>query len=569
MKLSVFTLVLFLLFLVACAAEPPTPMLVNSPTVVPTITPFPSQTPDPEIISPANVNQLALRFMNMGRAYGYPSFSSDGKWLYQSSTAGTYAYDTTSFQNVQLLNTLPIGTISPDGKILATGQGLLFSVENGQRLLELELMPAFAFQMNAQETTFSLDSSLIARGHNIAGPVSNVLGVWRVSDGKLINRFEGRPIGISPDNRLITVGRTKTGLQYDEYFVDLYDIQSGKQLKSWPSQRATFLSNNRLAVESDGYTRIFDTETYKVPRAFAGRFAAFSPDEQKVAMLSGNQIHIYRVSDGKLLQKLDSGLPSTDNAILRFTPDGQILSGYTAEYYCCAGYSARLFLWQVTDGRLLADLSQKASPVFSLSPNAQTIAVGLQILKTSDSSLIVDLAPNFIDAVTNLGFTPDGQHIIVLDFYEHLYLYPVNDDMFGMPQDADQNIYLPILQPASGSSSDDMIDVPSPDGKFRAQRNMGLVTIVNTSNEGDAFQIPTARVKCFAFSPDGQILAIGSADGSVELWNVYNSQKLHSILPRASENSYSVGGLAFSPDGKLLAVGLWDGTVRLYGINMK
>ncbi len=66
-----------------------------------------------------------------------------------------------------------------------------------------------------------------------------------------------------------------------------------------------------------------------------------------------------------------------------------------------------------------------------------------------------------------------------------------------------------------------------------------------------------------AFSPDGKLLASGSNDNRIGLWDVSNPQKPRLItwLERHSRSVYSI---AFSPDGKLLAsgsykrIGIWD-----------
>jgi WD40 repeat protein len=64
------------------------------------------------------------------------------------------------------------------------------------------------------------------------------------------------------------------------------------------------------------------------------------------------------------------------------------------------------------------------------------------------------------------------------------------------------------------------------------------------------------------FSPDGKLLACGSGDTTITLWDVGTAKKLRTLTGHTS----TVGTLAFSSDGKQLASGEWDGTVRVWDV---
>ena len=71
------------------------------------------------------------------------------------------------------------------------------------------------------------------------------------------------------------------------------------------------------------------------------------------------------------------------------------------------------------------------------------------------------------------------------------------------------------------------------------------------------------QVTSVAFSPDGKTLASGSADHTVQLWDLVTGRPIGSPL---TSQSNQVTSVAFSPDGKTLASGSTDGTVKLWDI---
>jgi WD40 repeat protein len=78
-----------------------------------------------------------------------------------------------------------------------------------------------------------------------------------------------------------------------------------------------------------------------------------------------------------------------------------------------------------------------------------------------------------------------------------------------------------------------------------------------------ALRVSSDWVLSVAFSPDGQTLAAGSADGAVRLWDLRQPHRVPVVLrgPFSAINS-----VAFSPNGQTLAAGSADGIIRIWNL---
>jgi alpha-2-macroglobulin len=75
----------------------------------------------------------------------------------------------------------------------------------------------------------------------------------------------------------------------------------------------------------------------------------------------------------------------------------------------------------------------------------------------------------------------------------------------------------------------------------------------------------TSWVSSVAISPNGQTIASGSDDGTVNLWDAHG----HALLTTLAGHTESVLGVAFSADGKWLASSSKDKTVRVWDVGQR
>jgi WD40 repeat protein len=131
---------------------------------------------------------------------------------------------------------------------------------------------------------------------------------------------------------------------------------------------------------------------------------------------------------------------------------------------------------------------------------------------------------------------------------------------------------------------------PGPDRQHRSCRNGGVQTrwahagqrqprrhhllwgLSNTARPRLLGQAPrgiVSVVQSVAFSPGGQTLASGSADGAVRLWDATDPARPRPLGQPLTGGTTAVASVAFSRSGHTLASDSLDGTVRLWDLSLR
>ncbi|MEZ4768640.1 MAG: BTAD domain-containing putative transcriptional regulator [Caldilineales bacterium] len=88
------------------------------------------------------------------------------------------------------------------------------------------------------------------------------------------------------------------------------------------------------------------------------------------------------------------------------------------------------------------------------------------------------------------------------------------------------------------------------------------VSFIRTAFSGCTFTDTSNVITSVAFSPDGRLIAAGSADNKIRLWRMADGM----LATMLTGHDFVVTSIAFSPDGSMLASGSIDATVRLWDI---
>jgi WD40 repeat protein len=280
---------------------------------------------------------------------------------------------------------------------------------------------------------------------------------------------------------------------------------------------------------------------------------AWSPDGELLAVAGSEGIYLYRAETLERLTALDSGAVS-----VAFSPldGGQTLA---------TAYGETIELWDVSDVLQTGELKLKQKLLSESQVNQITFSPDGQKLAAASEDTLVHLwdmttgdplraLEGLTGPVMSVAFSPDGETLAA-----------------GAVTDCAANVIFSvwnvetgeILPISSGVPSTVMSVAYNPDGRqFAVGGIYGFLVIDTETQEAMDLGGHTAGITSLAYSPDGKVLASGSEDQTIRLWDVLSSENLHVL----EGHTDTVSTMAFSPDGQQLASGSYDGTVQFWDV---
>ena len=441
---------------------------------------------------------------------------------------------------------------SPDGARLASS-----SLDKRVTLWDLKTKASIVKTVNSPvySVTFSPDGKMLALGGKETIPY-----LLDVSLGK-----DAEPLSETGHaSRILSVAYSRDGkwlatASFDGA-VKVWDIQLRKErltLRGHSSDvRAVVFSPNGTSLatgSTDGTAKIWDVNKTGNSAPFPGGHTArissvaFSPDSR--LLMTGSIDRLVKLWNLDRAQQQSSLEHEFEVYSMALSPDGRTVA--------TGGSEGRVKLWDVSrpEKTRMFQLDKESMLALAFSPNGEKLAAGSSSGKVHVlNTIAMKEEQNFKghDAkIFSVAFSPDGRVLATGSDFESktVKLWDTKNWQELFPS------FQPDLSTVTSvafSAKDGMVAAGSFDREVRlwdAATMKGLFTLK---------RLPE-YVMAVSFSPDSRILAVGSVDGKTTLWDTSTGQELFTL-----EGNIGVRSIAFSPNGRMLAIGREDGSIKLW-----
>ena len=295
-------------------------------------------------------------------------------------------------------------------------------------------------------------------------------------------------------------------------------------------------------------------EIHTIRHEYMVRSISLSKDGTRLASITmSGKVRLYEVNDDNdvvsvtLLQEHGGGLIpyGTQDGSVALSPDGHLLA---------ADQQGTLKVWDAVSEELVFEKANVVAPI-SFSPDSRFLvgmtAAGLQLWDTADwgSRTLSGTSSNIdVSQIRALTFTPDSKRVIFSPsrFSAKLIIYNLDDESI-------EGELIGLDRPSVISTDGALVAAGSWDGHVS-------VWDLASRKRVKAFKAHTSIVLGLALSPDGKTLVTGGNENAIKVWDTETYR-----FKRALKGHHGqVWNLKFSGDGQYLASASMDQSVKMW-----
>jgi len=467
-------------------------------------------------------------------------------------------------------------TFSPDGETFISSHEFLNSegtisgelrVWDPETLELVELIP-LPFQLPYSNLVITHDGQFL-----IAAQQSSInIALWDLNLWERVpGAFDGyedvvRSMDLSPNGELLVLGN------YDGSLM-LWDLENERLIEDRMIghtdvvNKVSFSPDGEriVSVSTDQTIRLWDVVTRQ---ALGEPFATLTEDITDVAFHPENGTFATSGAEGSVFLWSPTTHTSIEQVLSRhndkvwevaFTSNGDTLASASAD--------RTIGIWDVSaQPSLTQSLAGNLGEIYGLdfSPDDSLLAsggqAGVHVWDWREGKQVMMMLGWQEEPVVCLDFSPDGKILASGGMDSKIILWDVSTgEMIGEPLEGHHAMVNDLaFSPSGGILAS--VGCSSSDTQYCERGEMILWDLSGQQISSQTLTIHAHNVWTLAFSPDGEMIATGSADETIQFWDAASGEPVGDPI---LGHEGGVTSLAFSPDGEILASGGIDTTIFL------